>query len=1341
MRLMGNGIKKLVLRAIWVFCALCTLLLVLSIVSRLAPVQAFLKSEIEKSAAGTLSCTVSIGAVSADFFNAVTARSVKISGLPPDTESVFIRRLSIRINPLALAKGTVDVRLAALSGAKAHILRKRDGVFVGPIDLGKLARQRNAGLSFAVRGITARQCTLSYTDAPVRLGVGPAEVSAFAKFARRDSLVISCSAVGGRLFSPWWNGGMQTLNAVFSASPSGLSFVKGVVKLDSASLAVAGNIPFDTAHEWSLSTKVETSVLSIVPARPFVGKSAGGRVGARATMNGTSSDPKISLDVSCGAMRMQSWSVDSAKVGASYIRGHLAADGSLYSPLGRSRITLSSDLRSLFSSPELGRYRLRLTARIDDLPGLMNHFWSTGAIPFSHGTVEALCAGNGLQSMPDRIALKIAAAGKSIPAESMTAAVGLAMGKWNVSAKAGKSVAAEGSGVLNKRGKIAGKIRVNIPDLGPFAFLSGDSAAYGHIDAVVGLAGTLKRPDVSATLSDGDVMWHGIHAHNLFAKVSLEHGKLRIDTSSAALAVGSLGRTLPYFGVEGVSGRICASVHARGKPDSLAADIAAGLAGLSYEGYAVDTAALRCTVAGNSIRAPFFFLQRKSSGLTGEGNASWQGKTVDAAARLNLTSGGRESGTVEAAFRFGRDSLYAHLTAGKADPAVFSPWLAPLSRFSGALSADATASGKTSNPGLMLSYRYEGTGKNPAEITSSGRFAAEDSALTGSLSIEQTTVRRPIEVTVKIPFSPGGIFKGVGAIGNGAFLTVSGDTIPYQGLLAAFVPGISSKGAVTIRGVLSKNDGAWSVACSAGVASEATRLPAQNVSIGPVTLDLSAHGPLSAPRVGFSVAGDSVSLPAPVVSHFHAHGSIVDSIATVDAFDAALAPGGTVTATSRGVFSKKQGIRSVAVTTDLYGASVASVQHFIGDAVRIAGGAATGRVDAEWKNGTLRANGGIRLSDAAFFIEGCETKIGPVNAALLLRDDTLVLSELSGGAGGGTFTGGGRAVLRLNGLESARAALSVRDARLRFGDDLDLGIQAADVVLSKRTAAACSAEVSLGETRLYGRVALTGLLDRPHPRRATTKRRGRPSPFDSMRLNIHVKSGRALTIDSNIGRAVLGGDVTVTGTPESPAVAGAVAVTEGYVYYLDRKFTVTQGTIRQYDREKIDPVLDIQATCPVSWYPSRGGREDYDVTLSVLGPLSNPEVALSSKPALAQAQIISLLSLGTLETGTGSDVSRLAQNLLSSQAAGLGTRRLSRLLNVESIDIYGNLFGSSRAEPSLSMTKSVTPRLSVTYKTLLSRLGQQQVTASYRLLPFLFLSGDVSERQTGGIDIQLRFSK
>ena len=122
----------------------------------------------------------------------------------------------------------------------------------------------------------------------------------------------------------------------------------------------------------------------------------------------------------------------------------------------------------------------------------------------------------------------------------------------------------------------------------------------------------------------------------------------------------------------------------------------------------------------------------------------------------------------------------------------------------------------------------------------------------------------------------------------------------------------------------------------------------------------------------------------------------------------------------------------------------------------------------------------------------------------------------------------------------------------------------------------------------------------------------------SIRLNLQVKESDKLWIDNNLARLRLAADVTVLGNPENFKIAGKVNCKEGYLLYLDRKFQVKQGVVDFIDPDRLNPEITLQAVASLKAYQTLE-KQEYDITLSINGPLEHAVVDLASEPVLESA--------------------------------------------------------------------------------------------------------------------------
>jgi autotransporter translocation and assembly factor TamB len=835
---------------------------------------------------------------------------------------------------------------------------------------------------------------------------------------------------------------------------------------------------------------------------------------------------------------------------------------------------------------------------------------------------------------------------------------------------------------------------------------------------------------------------------------------------SKVISVRSQGRYRPAFPAD--AGLFAAGSGLRRLPDTMSADIRATtkptaaspmslsvrLAGNKWE----LTAAMRSdiTVRGNGLytargaingsfhvqadtisRIASFFLKENVRGsiiadalMTG----TFRKPSISALLRIGQCSYGRyHADTVSARVLYGDQSLRWQSLAVKNGKSV--------------MLSDGMVSWAKRNKGINADckFTFDQAVSSGLVVTATGDLAYTNGIATATIHAVQKGSGIPLTVTAHIPVALHEISRGITAIRDGAVVTVNGDSIAYGGLINAFAPSVQSLGTISLHGTLLKANGEWGLSCSTHVANKGLTEKREEIKAGRAVLDLHIAGPLVRPAARFTLSGDSIEYRGNLITAYSGSGSITSDVLKLDTLHVATSGGGadlsaTVPVSLKHGFSFGKNGRISATFTAM---PFSIVQPFMPEAMTIDKGEISGRVVATGTaEGMPQATGTISLRNGECYIYECDKPLGPLSVDLDFNNDSIIMRRLQSKWGKGSIAGSGGAVFGVKGISAAHSVIKLSAVRLGgCYENLDLGIQTADINLTKDSLITITVNALLADTRFTQDFSLIEIGERLRKKAPQTLRPPNPL-FNKVVMRIAVNLNSNLTFDSNLGTLLVDGTVTAAGRPDKPLLTGQFKILNGFVYYFDRKFTVTEGTIRQYDPQRINPSLDISATSSVSWYPPQGGKEDYDITLLIKGDLSDPLIALSAVPSLAQPQIISLLTFGTIQTGVGTDLgSRTGGALVSQQLAGFSTRKLARFLNVESVGINGNVFDPSSAGPQLSVTKQVSSRVAVTYRMGLSKLSQQMVLVSYRLLPFLYLDGETDQQAQGGIDLKLRYSR
>jgi len=157
--------------------------------------------------------------------------------------------------------------------------------------------------------------------------------------------------------------------------------------------------------------------------------------------------------------------------------------------------------------------------------------------------------------------------------------------------------------------------------------------------------------------------------------------------------------------------------------------------------------------------------------------------------------------------------------------------------------------------------------------------------------------------------------------------------------------------------------------------------------------------------------------------------------------------------------------------------------------------------------------------------------------------------------------------------------------------------------------------------------------------------------FD-MHLNLDVKS-KNIKMTHRFFDLNFTSKLTIQGSIKNPNVSGMIAIADGVFKFPSQNLAVTNARIYISDSE---PILDINA---------KGNLNKHDITMRMLGPLSNPKILFESEPLLSTEQIISLLVTGSQNTALGCFFPNLFIQNLGSLLFGSASNSASRKNNYE----------------------------------------------------------------------------
>ncbi|MCP3144009.1 translocation/assembly module TamB domain-containing protein [Pyxidicoccus xibeiensis] len=323
---------------------------------------------------------------------------------------------------------------------------------------------------------------------------------------------------------------------------------------------------------------------------------------------------------------------------------------------------------------------------------------------------------------------------------------------------------------------------------------------------------------------------------------------------------------------------------------------------------------------------------------------------------------------------------------------------------------------------------------------------------------------------------------------------------------------------------------------------------------------------------------------------------------------------------------------------------------------------ATGRVtvDAE-ATGTLESPsvvGIVELLDLRLALRDWPVNVRNLSARLEMTGQRVLLEHLQAQLNEGRVSA--RGDVRLERFLPQRLGLTVQldEVPYRLTEDLPATFSGLLQVIGPPQGFTVTGGLDIVKLRYQKALDVESLLKSLQKRShvvasSSTSASGEPQkPWVIWDVNVHLGDVR---VDNNLAKARLLGDLRLTGTDLRPGLLGRMELAEGsQAFFRNNPFTISQGQLEFQDPTSIDPVFEVQAQTQV---------REYVVKLHAFGKPADPQILLSSEPALVEGDIVSLLTLGF--TSSDRDTAATASAGLAAEAlfnvSGLD-RQLQRFL-------------------------------------------------------------------------------
>jgi translocation and assembly module TamB len=367
-------------------------------------------------------------------------------------------------------------------------------------------------------------------------------------------------------------------------------------------------------------------------------------------------------------------------------------------------------------------------------------------------------------------------------------------------------------------------------------------------------------------------------------------------------------------------------------------------------------------------------------------------------------------------------------------------------------------------------------------------------------------------------------------------------------------------------------------------------------------------------------------------------------------------------------------------------------------------------------------NGQLRLQDVALTTTGTPVGVEKLNGTVQIEKDHLQITEMKGRVGGGDISLGGSVSYK----PKIQFNLAVRgeSMRLSYPNGLRSLLDANLTLSGTAQASIVSGRVLIDSLSFTPDFDLSTFAGQFNSQGASPSQ---PGFADTVKLAVAVQSGESLRAVSS--QVSLAGQLAlqVGGTAGDPVITGRTTLTSGELFYRNVRYQLQRGVITFDDPNQTRPVLNVSVTTLV---------EQYNLTLTLRGPLDKLTTSYVSDPPLATADIINLIARGqTTEEQAASGQS--TDSMIASQVAGQLASSVQKLAGISALEIDPTLGGNQNPSARIAIQQRVTKNLLFSFSTDVSVPGSEIVQGEYQINKRWSVM--VQRDEVGGVSVDGRF--
>ncbi len=269
-----------------------------------------------------------------------------------------------------------------------------------------------------------------------------------------------------------------------------------------------------------------------------------------------------------------------------------------------------------------------------------------------------------------------------------------------------------------------------------------------------------------------------------------------------------------------------------------------------------------------------------------------------------------------------------------------------------------------------------------------------------------------------------------------------------------------------------------------------------------------------------------------------------------------------------------------------------------------------------------------------------DPSLPPVNDASFLLNfagNRMTVARCRGGIAGGSFDAGGNVLFAPLDNPTLDLRIGTVNALVMQNDDITARITSNLRITGPLNAGRLAGDVAITRSRFFRNIDILpiGLPGRPAPQppeEPTIVSFPRP-PLRDWTFDVRVRTADPFLIQGNLANGKISVDLRLGGTGLRPWADGVVRVDQLLASLPFSRLDISNSAVFFRPEQPFIPQLDIRGTSAI---------RDYNVRVTVQGPITAPNAIFTSDPPLPQSEIVSLIATGMTTRELTSDPNAVA---------------------------------------------------------------------------------------------------